>query len=87
MQYVLHYLLPNQDITYEFYSDVSSRSFQMESEIIIGVWVGGASTSFCNRRRAGGVDYSQKFMKPALLAGAKKQSAAALALLAKAASV
>ena len=48
---------------------------------------GGASTSFCDRQRSGGVDYSQKFMKPALLAGAKKQSVAALALLAKAASV
>ncbi|MBO5568926.1 MAG: hypothetical protein J6A79_08370 [Clostridia bacterium] len=54
----------------------------MESEILIGVWGGGASTSFCNRRRAGGVDYSQKFMKPALLADAKRQSVAALALLA-----
>jgi hypothetical protein len=37
-------------------SDVSSRSFQMESEILIGAW-GSAPTSFCDRQRAGGVDF------------------------------
>jgi hypothetical protein len=37
-------------------SNASSRSFQMESEILIGAW-GSTPTSFCDRQRAGGVGF------------------------------
>jgi len=67
-------------------SDVSSRSFQMKSEILIGVW-GECPNKFLRSEAGRRRELFQKFIKPALLADAKKQRVAAPALLAKAASV